>query len=64
MWAFPWLSYCAVAGMIAVLSAMAFIPDQRLPLAMGLASLTLALGAYALRRRHSEIEGRVESCTL
>lgn len=64
MWAFPWLSYCAVAGMIAVLSAMAFIPDQRLPLAMGLASLTLALGAYALRRRHSQIEGRVESCTL
>ncbi len=51
MWAFPWLSYCAVAGMIAVLAAMVFIPDQRLPLFMGLASILFALGVYAIRKR-------------
>ena len=30
---------------------MAFIPDQRVPLAAGLASLAIAVGLFWLRRR-------------
>ena len=50
MWCFPWLTYLAIAGMVAIMVAMAFIPDQRLPLIMGFASLgLLLLLAYGLR---------------
>lgn len=63
MWAFPWLSYVAVAGMIGVLGAMAFIPDQRLPLALGVASLVLALGVYQVRKwAWSPAERSIETC--
>jgi GABA permease len=50
MWLYPWLSLVAVAGMLAVLAAMAFIPDQRVPLAAGLASLAIAVGLFWLSR--------------
>jgi len=50
MWLYPWLTLVAIAGMIAILAAMAFIPDQRVPLAAGLASLALAVGFFWLRR--------------
>jgi GABA permease len=51
MWAFPALTYVAIAGMLGILGAMVFIPGQRGPLAMGAASLaTLAL-IYGARRR-------------
>jgi hypothetical protein len=36
--------------MLAVLAAMAFIPDQRVPLAAGLASLAIAVGLFWLSR--------------
>jgi len=51
MWGFPYLTYLAIAGMFGILGAMAFIPDQRLPLAMGVASLAGLAVIYALRRR-------------
>jgi GABA permease len=51
MWAYPQLTYLAIAGMLAILAAMAFIPDQRLPLVFGLVSLAALLAGYALRRR-------------
>jgi GABA permease len=51
MWAFPYLTYVAIAGMLGILAAMAFIPDQRAPLAMGVASLAALIPIYALRRR-------------
>ena len=51
MWAFPALTYVAIAGMLGVLGAMAFIPDQRGPLAMGAASLASLALIYGARRR-------------
>jgi GABA permease len=50
MWAYPWLTWLAIIGMFAILSAMAFIPEQRLPLSFGLVSLAVLLVAYWLRR--------------
>jgi GABA permease len=50
MWAFPYLTYVAIAGMLGILAAMAFIPDQQAPLAMGVGSLAALAAAYALRR--------------
>ncbi|KVT48688.1 amino acid permease [Burkholderia multivorans] len=51
MWAYPYLTWVAIAGMISILVAMAFIPDQRKPLWLGVASLAVLLVAYALTRR-------------
>jgi GABA permease len=51
MWAYPWLSWLAVAGMTCVLAAMAFIPEQRAPLLFGVVSLAILLLAYALRQK-------------
>jgi GABA permease len=50
MWGYPWLTRLAIAGMLAIVSAMAVIPEQRLPLAFGLVSMGILLCAYALRR--------------
>jgi GABA permease len=51
MWGFPYLTYLAIAGMFAILGAMAFIPDQRWPLALGVASLAGLTVVYAVRHR-------------
>src|SRR5580693_3403316 len=51
MWAYPYLTYLAIAGMLAILLAMAFIPEQRLPLLFGVASLAILLVAFGLRTR-------------
>ena len=50
MWGFPYLTYVAIAGMLGILAAMAFIPDQQAPLAMGVGSLAALAAAYGLRR--------------
>ena len=50
MWLFPWLTIVAIVGMVGILAAMAFIPDQRVPLVTGLASLVIAMGLFWLRR--------------
>jgi GABA permease len=51
MWAYPYLTYLAIAGMLAILLAMAFIPEQRVPLLFGVASLAMLLIAFGLRTR-------------
>ncbi len=51
MWGFPYLTYLAIVGMVGILSAMAFIPDQRLPLALGRGEPGGLMVIYALRRR-------------
>ena len=51
MWGYPYLTCLAIAGMVAILAAMAAIPDQRLPLALGVASLAGLASVYGLRRR-------------
>ncbi len=51
MWLYPGLTVLAIAVMCAIIVAMAFIPDQRLPLLFGIASGLVMLGAYAVRLR-------------
>jgi GABA permease len=49
MWGFPYLTWAAIAGMLGILLAMAFIPEQRIPLEFGCASLGLLLALFAAR---------------
>ncbi|GAB3627289.1 GABA permease [Pandoraea terrae] len=49
MWCFPYLTYVAIAGMLGIVGAMAFLPDQRTPLALGVVSLAVLLLAYTVR---------------
>ncbi|MBS0388976.1 MAG: amino acid permease, partial [Proteobacteria bacterium] len=51
MWAYPALTIVAIVTMFAIVAAMAFIEDQRLPLLFGVASALAMLCGYALRRR-------------
>jgi GABA permease len=54
MWFFPWANYAALAGMAAVLIAMARMPDMQRDLRMSVVSLLVALGAFLIvnsRRR-------------
>ena len=51
MWAFPYLTYLAIAGMLGIVLAMAFIPEQRTPLIFGVISLLLLLLAFCARAR-------------
>ena len=54
MWAYPYLTWVAIIGMVGILVAMAFIPDQRKPLWLGVASLGVLVVAYATRRSRRE----------
>ncbi len=51
MWGYPYLTYLALAGMGAILLAMAFIPAQRKPLLFGIVSLGVLILAFAARMR-------------
>ncbi|KFX60749.1 amino acid permease [Paraburkholderia fungorum] len=53
MWCYPYLTCFAIVGMIGILVAMAFIPDQRTPLWLGVVSLGVLLVAYVWRARKS-----------
>ncbi|MFM0202913.1 amino acid permease [Paraburkholderia fungorum] len=53
MWCYPYLTCFAILGMVGILVAMAFIPDQRTPLWLGVVSLGVLLVAYAWRARKS-----------
>ena len=62
MWLFPWASYAAIAGMAAVLIAMALTPgDLRQELWWSVVALGLALAAYlavdARRRSRARLPG-------
>jgi GABA permease len=57
MWLYPYLTYLAIAGMIAILLAMAFIPDQRTPLIFGILSLGILLLAFIARSRFGRKTG-------
>jgi GABA permease len=54
MWCYPYLTYLAIAGMLAILTAMAFIPEQRTPLLFGIVSLAILLLAFSARRRFGQ----------
>jgi GABA permease len=54
MWLFPWANYLALAGMAAVLLAMALTPNMQRDLKVSVLSLAVALGAFCIvnaRRR-------------
>jgi GABA permease len=61
MWAYPYLTYVAILGMLAIVLAMAFIPDQRTPLLFGFISLAILLLAFGLRLR---LGGQPQMATL
>jgi GABA permease len=51
MWLFPWLSYLAIVGMLAVLVAMAITPARAIEFWTSALSVAFALAAYALVKR-------------
>ncbi len=51
MWAYPYLTYVAIAGMLAIVLAMAFIPEQRTPLVFGCISVGALTVAFFVRTR-------------
>lgn len=51
MWLFPWLSYAAIAGMGAVLIAMAFTPHLQQDFKASCVTLIIAVLAYRVVRR-------------
>lgn len=53
MWLFPWASYIAIGGMLAVLLAMATTPGRAVELRMSLLTLALTLLCFWLLRRRS-----------
>jgi AAT family amino acid transporter/GABA permease len=50
MWLFPWASYAAIAGMVAVLVAMAFTPALARDFYVSLVALLVAVVAYLFVR--------------
>jgi GABA permease len=57
MWAYPCLTYVAIAGMLGIVLAMAFIPEQRTPLVFGCISLGILLLGFAVRLRFGREAG-------
>jgi len=51
MWAYPYLTYLAIVGMLGIVLAMAFIPEQRTPLIFGFISLGILLLGFVARVR-------------
>jgi len=58
MWLFPWASWAAVAGFVAVVLAMALTPGQQEDLYFSLLTLAAVFLAYALLRRRRRRIGR------
>jgi GABA permease len=54
MWGYPYLTYVAIAGMLGIVVAMGFIPEQRIPLLFGVVSVLLLVLAFAFRRRFGQ----------
>jgi GABA permease len=57
MWGYPYLTYLAIAGMLGIVLAMAFIPEQRTPLIFGAISLGLLLAGFCVRVRFGSKSG-------
>jgi len=61
MWLFPWTSYAALAGMAAVLVAMAFTPAMVNDLRWSIITLLVAVAAYLLVRARRESSAKTSS---
>jgi GABA permease len=51
MWAYPALTIVAITAMLIIVAAMAFIPNQRMPLLFGIISALVMVAGYGLRKR-------------
>ncbi len=51
MWGYPYLTIVAIVGMLCILTAMAFIQEQRVPLIFGVLSAVAMVFGYLARRR-------------
>ena len=51
MWAFPYLTYFAIAAMVTVIASMALVEDVRAQLLPSIISLAIVLLAYLLKSR-------------
>ncbi|HKT73588.1 MAG TPA: amino acid permease [Steroidobacteraceae bacterium] len=58
MWLFPWASYGAIAGMLAVLAAMAFNPSQAQELYVSLLTLAVTFLAYGVLRARRAVQAK------
>jgi GABA permease len=59
MWLFPYLSYVAVAGIVAVLVSMFFVDSTRSQIVLSLGALAVTLIAYRARRRSNDTSAPV-----
>jgi GABA permease len=50
MWGYPYLTVLVILAMLAIVAAMALIPDQRSSLLFGIVSALVMLLGYAVRR--------------
>lgn len=64
MWWFPWASYIAIAGMLAVLWAMANTPVRALELRMSLLALLVAVVCYWVLRRKAPLPDNAKSSVV
>jgi GABA permease len=55
MWGYPHLTVLAILAMLGIVTAMAFIPEQRSPLIFGIVSALVMLCGYLLRRRFGSV---------
>jgi GABA permease len=51
MWGYPYVTILAIVAMLGIVVAMAFIPDQRVPLVFGLASAAAMLLGYLVQHQ-------------
>jgi GABA permease len=51
MWGYPWLTRVVIIAMLAIVAAMAFIPEQRVALLFGSLSVAVLVVAFVLHRR-------------
>jgi GABA permease len=59
MWGYPYLTVLAIVGMLGIVAAMAFIPEQRMPLLFGVVSGFVMLLGYLVRRRLGGRRGKI-----
>jgi GABA permease len=52
MWGYPYLTWLAILGMLSIVAAMAFLPDQRSSLLFGIISALVMLLGYGVRHRY------------
>jgi GABA permease len=55
MWGYPYLTVLAILAMLGIVTAMAFIPEQRSPLVFGIVSVLVMMCGYLWRRRFAPV---------